>query len=118
MIKGNLGYPSEFIPPLRVVAFDVNSNAYVYVDTQRNQTTYQINDLAQGTYHVVAYVRDEAPDWPAGYSYFVVCGMTVHCDNHSLVDVHVYAGRVTEDVDPIDFYAQPDEIDWPENPTR
>lgn len=117
-LRGNLGYPSEFIPPLRVVAFDAFSQDYYYVDTQRNQDSYEMNDLPPGTYRVVAYVREQGPELAGGYSYFVTCGMTQDCDNHRLIDVNVYAGQVTEDVDPVDFYIQPDEVDWPENPTE
>lgn len=117
-ISGELGYPSEYIPPLRVVAFDINSETYFYVDTQRNQREYQMSDLSPGTYHVIAFVRDEGPDIPGGFSHFVLCGMTQDCEDHHLVDVSVYAGETTEDVDPIDFYIHPDEAGWPENPTQ
>ena len=47
-ISGTLSYPSSFIPPLRVVAFQVNGFNYRWVDTMENQTTYQITGLAPG----------------------------------------------------------------------
>ena len=117
-ISGSLGYPSEYIPPLRVVAFDVNSQDYYYVDTQRNQADYHLEDLPAGTYHVVAYVHEEGPDIPGAYTEFVTCGQTVECTDHSLIDVVVSPGTVMQGVDPVDFYAQLDEVDWPENPTQ
>lgn len=117
-ITGELGYPSEYIPPLRVIAFDVYSEDYYYVDTQLNQETYEITGLPAGTYHVMAYVREEGPGISAGYSQAVPCGLRVECDDHSLIDVIVYSGEITEDVDPIDYYAQPEEVDWPEDPTQ
>lgn len=117
-ITGELGYPSEYIPPLRVVAFDVNSADYYYVETLLNQSTYEITDLPAGTYHVLAYVRDEGPGISAGYSQAVPCGLTVDCNDHSLIDVLVYPGEVTEGVDPIDYYIQPEDVDWPEDPTQ
>jgi hypothetical protein len=117
-ISGDLGYPSEYIPPMRVVAFDINSTGYYYVDTLRNQGSYQIDGLPAGTYHVLAFIREEGPDISSGYSQFVICGMTVDCNDHSLVDVIVYPGETTENVDPVDFYAQPGEADWPEDPTQ
>lgn len=116
-ITGDLGYPSEYIPPQRVVAFNVFSDHYYYVDTILNQRTYEISDLPVGTYNVVAYVIEEGPDFAGGYSQFVVCGMTTDCTDHRLIDVDVYAGMTVEDVDPIDFYTQEDEAGWPENPT-
>lgn len=115
-ISGKLGFPSEYIPPLRVVAFDVESQSYYYVDTLRNQAQYQITGLPPGTYHVVAYVRDEGPDMAGAYSVFVTCGQTVACTDHSLIAVEVFSGQETTGVDPIDFYAQPGEADWPDNP--
>jgi hypothetical protein len=117
-ISGELGYPSEYIPPLRVVAFDVYSEDYYYVDTLLNQSTYEITDLPAGTYHVLAYVRDEGPGISAAYSQAVPCGLTVDCNDHSLIDVLVYPGETTEGIDPIDYYAQPEEVDWPEDPTQ
>ena len=117
-IRGELGYPSEYIPPLRVIAFDLYSADYFYVDTMLNQTTYEITDLPSGTYHVLAYVREEGPGISAAYSQAVLCGLTVECNDHRLVDVFVYPGEVTEGVDPIDYYAQPEEVDWPDDPTQ
>ena len=117
-IRGHLGYPSEYIPPLLVVAFDTTSQDYHSVDTQRNQTEYEMIGLPPGSYHIVAYVREEGPEFSGGYSYFVTCGQTVDCTDHRLIDVVVVAGEVTENVDLVDFYAQPGEEDWPENPTE
>lgn len=117
-ISGELGYPSEYIPPLRVVAFDIDSETYFYVDTQHNQREYEMSDLPPGIYHVVAFVREEGPDIPGGFSQFVLCGMTQDCENHELVEVNVTPGETTQDVDPIDFYIHPEEAGWPENPTQ
>jgi len=117
-IQGKLGFPSEFIPQMRIVAFDVHSKDYFYVETVLNQPDYRIEGLPPGTYHVVAYVIGAQADFTGGYSNFVLCGQTVECDNHDLVDVYVYAGQVTGNVDPVDFYAQPGEADWPPDPTH
>ncbi len=116
-IGGNLGFPSEYIPAFRVVAFDVYSDDFYYVDTAVNQATYQIDNIPPGTYNVVAYIREETPHLGGGYSYFVTCGLTVDCTNHSLIDVFVYAGMLTPEVNPVDFYAQPGEARWPAYPT-
>lgn len=117
-ISGNLGFPSEYIPPMRVVAFDVFSADYYFVDTELNQGTYLLEGLPAGTYNVVAFVRDQGPDMSGGYSFFVTCGMSAECADHTLIDVSVYAGQTTENVDPVDFYATPGESGWPENPSE
>ncbi len=116
VITGELGYPSSFIPPQRVVAFNIQTGDYYDVNTDLDQATYQILGLPPGVYHVVAYVQEMGAEIAGGYSYFVLCGMTQDCDDHQLVDVIVNAGEVVEGVDPIDFYMQPGEADWPEEP--
>ena len=72
-VSGTLSYPSEFIPPLRVVAFNVNGLNYRYVDTMQDQGNYQITGLAPGAYHVVAYIMDGT--LAGGYTLAVPCGL-------------------------------------------
>ncbi|MEW5942215.1 MAG: hypothetical protein AB1750_21315 [Chloroflexota bacterium] len=102
-ISGHTSYPSEFIPALRVVAFNIFDQSYRYVETQYGQTTYQITGLAPGKYHVVAYTMDGA--LAGGYTQMVPCGLSVNCTDHSLIDVPVYAGQDTPNIDPADWYA-------------
>lgn len=118
VIKGNLGYPSEFIPELRVVAFNIHNEDYHFIETEHNQQTYEMRDLPPGTYHVVAYVLNMGMDMPLAYSQFVLCGSTVDCTDHTLVEVNVYADHVTEGIDPIDAYITAEEAGWPEDPTQ
>lgn len=109
-IAGKLMYPSSHIPPLRVVAFQLGTSNFKYVDTVENQTAYQIDSLAPGTYHVVAYTlgsSGSAGDPAGGYSQMVPCGLSVSCTDHSLIDVTVTSNHVTTGVDPNDYYANP-----------
>jgi len=112
-ISGSLGYPSEMIPPQRVVAFDVFSDEFFYTDTALNQSEYLISGIPAGTYHVVAYLLDEEPHMGAGYSNFVTCGLSADCDDHSLIDVLVYPGLETYNINPVDWYALPTDARWP-----
>lgn len=102
-IAGTLSYPSEFIPPLRVAAFQVGSSQYYYVDTLENQGTYQIDNLPAATYHVVAYTM--GGELAGGYTQAVPCGLSVDCNDHSLIDVNVTGGQVSAGVNPADWYA-------------
>ena len=102
-ISGTLSYPSEFIPPLRVVAFNANGFNYRYVDTMLNQGAFQITGLAPGTYHVVAYVIDGT--LAGGYTQAVPCGLAFECADHTLLDVIVISGKDTPDILPADWYA-------------
>jgi hypothetical protein len=102
-ISGRLSYPSEFIPPQRVVAFQVNGYNYRFVDTMQNQNIYHITGLPPGVYHVVAYVMDGS--FAGGYTQAVPCGLSVGCVDHSLIDVTVEAGKDTPYINPGDWYA-------------
>jgi hypothetical protein len=105
MIAGSLSYPSEWIPPLRVVAFDAATMAAAgSVDTQENDSFYTI-ELPVGTYYVVAYTMDGMLS--GGYSQAVPCGLTVACTDHSLIPVQVLANMSVPDIDPGDWYAPP-----------
>lgn len=112
-ISGSLGYPSEAIPPQRVVAFDVNSAEFFYTDTATNQAEFVLAGIPAGTYHVVAYLLEGENHLSGGYSNFVTCGLSVDCDDHSLIDVLVYPGMETYDINPVDWYALPTDARWP-----
>ncbi len=103
-IAGQLGYPSSFIPPMYVVAFEVNGKGFHAVTTNLGDTAYQIENLPPGEYYVVAYPIDSIT-YPGGYSQAVPCGLSVDCADHSLIPVTVTGGEVTQGANPTDFYA-------------
>ncbi|MEW5872551.1 MAG: carboxypeptidase-like regulatory domain-containing protein [Chloroflexota bacterium] len=104
-ISGSLSFPSEGIPPLRVVAFNIGTGEYYFVTTVQNQGTYIIENLTAGVYHVVAYVLDGS--YAGGYSQAVPCGLSVNCADHSLIDVTVNPDQETTNINPADWYAPP-----------
>ena len=102
-ISGSLSYPSEFIPPLRIFAFQVGTQNYYYVDTLENQNTYQFDDLPSGYYEIVAYTLNGM--LAGGYTQAVPCGLSVDCTNHELLEVPVNIGQTATGIDPADWYA-------------
>ncbi|MHC1784164.1 MAG: hypothetical protein AB9891_15665 [Anaerolineaceae bacterium] len=116
-IAGNLNYPSEGIPPLRVVAYRVDSDDWYAVEvTQGDQ--FIIKDLPPGDYFVVAYLLEKNPgrgDFAGGYSNFVTCGLSVECEDHSLIPVKVEPGKTTPGILPGDWYTP--ENFFPQDPT-
>jgi len=102
-ISGRLSYPSDFIPALRVVAFEVGGYNYRFVDTQQNDNSYRINGLRPGLYHVVAYTMDG--NLAGGYTQAVPCGLAAGCNDQSLIDVTVEAGKDVPSINPGDWYA-------------
>ena len=116
-ITGRLSYPSEFIPPLRVVAFSLTDGRAYFVDTAENQLEYSI-EVPAGTYHVVSYLHEGVAGntgqvdsytpgggpFAGGYTQMVPCGLSVDCNDHTLLAVTVAAGE-TATADPGDWYA-------------
>ena len=111
-ISGQLSYPSEFIPPLRVVAFNIQTGQFYYVDTVNNQGAYTITNLPAGIYHVVAYMQGN--NYGGGYTHAVPCGLSVACTDHNLIDIHLNPGDNLTGINPGDWYA-PDGT-FPPNP--
>lgn len=103
-ISGTLGYPSEFIPPLTVYAFDTtNEKKYFMVDTQTNQGQFTIANVKPGSYYIVAYAKDSQAS--GGYTKAVPCGLSVDCTDHSLIAVTVKSGETTTGAEVKDWYA-------------
>jgi hypothetical protein len=108
-ISGGLGYPSSFIPPLRIYAVDTTSGMYSSIDTEQNQGTYKL-DVKPGSYIVFAYPRGndgQAGGLSGGYTPAVACGLSVNCTDHSLIPVTVGEGQSASGIDIKDWYAPP-----------
>jgi hypothetical protein len=111
-ITGSLSYPSEGIPALEVVAFEVNQGFWYSTDSPAGASTYTIGNLPPGTYNVVAY--NPGYNVSGGYTAAVPCGLTAACTDHTLLPVTVVAGQTTGGIDPADWYAPPGTV--PANP--
>jgi hypothetical protein len=117
IVTGRLSYPSEFIPPMRVVLFSLTDGKAYFVDTAKNQGTYSL-DVPVGTYYIVSYLHEGTPgttgiadsytlsgeSFAGGYTHSVPCGLSVDCTDHGLIPVTVEAGQ-TASADPGDWYA-------------
>ncbi len=117
-ISGMLSYPSESIPPLRVVAFRVDSSAWYAVEVTTG-AQFLMENLPPGDYYIVAYLIDKRVvqgGFAGGYSNFVPCGLSVDCNDHSLIPVTVNPGSVTSGIHPGDWYAP--ENTFPPDPTN
>lgn len=106
-IEGQVLYPSQARPALRIVAFQVATGQTYSVETTPGQTSYRLEGLPEGKYNVVAYTlgSDSLPAGLAGaYTQAVLCGMGPECTEHGLVDVIVFAGETTSGVDILDWF--------------
>ncbi|NMB55648.1 MAG: hypothetical protein GYA15_13205 [Leptolinea sp.] len=106
-ITGSLSYPSEKIPPQRIVAVNVETGEFFSTEVL-DQDTYRLDEVPAGKYHIMAYLLEPASNGQnitAGYTQFVICGLKADCTDHRLVEVEVEANANTPDVDPADWYA-------------
>jgi hypothetical protein len=127
-IAGQLGYPSEFLPPLTVYAIPVASiyagsraapACYAVTQVVVNQAKFHILGVPAGDYYVLAawlpaIVATSAspsllyPDRFGGaYTQAVLCGLLNQCIDHSLVLVTVRARETTSGIQVTDWYAPP-----------
>jgi hypothetical protein len=106
-ITGQLSYPADSMPAMRIAAFTVGTGEVSYMDTTAGQSTYSF-ELPAGTYHIVAYsiASGAFPGGvPSGYTRAVLCGLAPECADHTLIEVTVTAGEILRDVNPGDAYA-------------
>ncbi len=103
IIKGTLGYPSEGIPPLEIYAISsTDDSKYFFIKTAQNQNSFEIEDVDPGTYYVLAYAES---NFAGGWTKAVPCGLTVDCNDHSLIEVEVKAGKTASGIEVKDWYA-------------
>jgi hypothetical protein len=118
-ISGKLSYPSEQIPPLRLVAENVETGEFVSMEVQTNTAEYKMENVPPGKYRLVAYLMNAPVGKPAlagGYSQMVPCGMQASCEDHSLIIFEVQSGEESKGIDPGDWYASPGT--FPPDPTQ
>lgn len=122
-IDGRLSYPSDFIPPLRVVAFSLDTDDYYEVYSPLNAVSYRITDLPPGTYHVLAYLVDAEWDYCAAFTQYAKCDYwTWDCEYdlellNELAEVTVFPGQIVRKVDLMDWDV-PSNVGWPAEPER
>lgn len=109
-VSGALGYPSEFIPPMKIYFENVDTADVLTLSTRENQADYS-KSLPPGTYHVYAWL--DGFGLGGAYTAAVPCGLSVDCTDHTLLPVVVAAGTPTEGIDILDWYGPPGSIPLP-----
>lgn len=116
-IRGQLSYPSEFLPPMRVVAFSLTDKKAYFIDTAKGQGEFSLK-VPAGTYYLVSYTYEGTPgnvgqvdsytlsggSFAGGYTQMVPCGLAAGCEDHTLLPITVAEGQ-TVNADPGDWYA-------------
>jgi len=98
-ITGEVGYPSESIPPEMMICADREDKVETYCTYSKVGTSYTL-PVPGANYKVYAKVGTQT----AYYSQFVICGLHVDCPSHEPIIIHVTNGETVSDVDPQDWY--------------
>jgi len=109
-VTGRLCYPSEGIPPMTLYFADMLSTDVYEFDHPDGSPSYSVQ-LPPSTY--VAYAYATGTTIGGSYSEAVLCGLTVSCTDHSLIEFEVLAGETLADIDICDYYGDPGDIPEP-----
>lgn len=111
-IEGSLGYPSEGIPSDMLICAQNLETQKLYCTNAHLQDpkyTYGLGyklEVASGKYHVYSTSPSFGEfGYQAFFTEFVTCGMSTRCRSHKPVTVAVLPNKTTDQVDPIDWYA-------------
>jgi len=110
-VTGALCYPSEGIPPMDLYFLDIGTQVVTSFPHLDGTASYSV-DLPPSAY--VAYAYPQGYNIGGSYSQAVLCGLTVNCTDHSLIQFPVVAGQVTSDIDICDWYGQPGDVPAPD----
>lgn len=107
-VSGTLMFPADALPPMKVVAFNIETGNTYSVETAAGQNTYQLDNLPSGRYFIVAYSIEGngfTGGVAGGYTSAVLCGLSADCTDHTLLEVNVIANALVQNIVPGDFYA-------------
>lgn len=108
-IEGSLGYPSSYIPQDMKICAENLETQEEYCTTNQiydSKYTYRVGykiEVPVGSYNVYSSVPAQK-DYKAYYSNFVTCGLGYNCPSHDPIKVIVEKDKITEEIDPVDWY--------------
>jgi hypothetical protein len=103
IVSGRICYPSEFIPEMMVFFQESTTGDIIEFPILENQSTYSIV-LTPGRYTAYAYLNSGA-SLGGAYTEMVLCGLSVECSDHTLVEFDVQSGETLDSIDICDWYA-------------
>ena len=112
VVKGTLCYPSDYIPPMTLYLKNQDSQKIYRQITKQNQRNFSFKEIPAGKYVAFAYTldetlmddRDNSSKASGGYTQFVPCGLSVECEDHSLIIINVKNGSATTGIQICDWY--------------
>lgn len=118
-LNGTLCYPSDYIPKMTVFLQEVATGKIHKITTQEDQRSFKFSDIPFGDYYAYAYAIDQTQTdskgntskASGGFTKAVPCGLSVECNDHTLIQIKV-DNEITKDTISIcDWYGAivPDE---------
>src|SRR5687768_12428947 len=112
VVKGTLCYPSDYIPPMTVYLKNQDTKKIYRQVTKQNQKNFSFKEIPDGKYVAFAYTLDETlidnqnktSKAGGGYTQFVPCGLSVECEDHSLIEILVVNGTGSPGIEICDWY--------------
>jgi hypothetical protein len=122
-ITGSVGYPAGVLPAQTIYSITTDGSRFYTAETAFGQRTYTMLGVAPGDYFVFTVAPNFLPGqasssargqsgyrFPAGYTNAVPCGLSIACNDHTPISVHVATGAMTSGVDPVDWYGTKDSL--------
>ena len=111
-VKGTLCYPSDYIPTMNVYLKNKETNKTYLLIIKENQQSFKFKKIQEGNYIAFAYTitetitdfNNKSSKASGGYTHAVPCGLTVNCNDHSLISFNVKNGKTTKAIRICDWY--------------
>lgn len=112
IVKGSLCYPSDYIPEMNVYLKNVDNNKIYLADIKEGQKTFRFKKIISGNYVAYAYTKEQVAmkldgnslKASGGFTKAVDCGLTVNCNDHSLIKFEVKKGKTINSISICDWY--------------
>ncbi len=111
-LNGVLCYPSDYIPKMTVYLKETNSDKVYKLTTTDNQRLFKFTNIPFGDYCAYAYTFDKTltdtsgieTKASGGYTKAVPCGLTVNCNDHTLINFKIDNNISKDTISICDFY--------------
>jgi hypothetical protein len=112
-LNGVLCYPSDYyIPEMTVYLRQTNSDKVYKLTTKENQSLFKFKDIPFGEYCCYAYTLDSTIEDTngiktkaiGGYTKAVPCGLTIDCNDHTLINFKIDSISSKDTISICDFY--------------
>lgn len=107
-IEGNIGFPSDYVPEVRVFLKNVETGQAVeqiVSGSFEGESTYLFTNIPDGKYIIYAIpTTDDGDKTIGGYTHAVPCGLGTDCTNHEYIHLEVKNDIHLKDINIYDWF--------------